>query len=452
MKLIDTKALATDVVTRDVTPATVNTDARAYARLGWFIVLAGVVGFLLWASFAPLDKGVPMQGNVAKEGNRKAVQHLTGGTVDEILVKDGDVVKKGQILVKMNSVQVTAQSDITKVQLLSAMAAEARLMAERDGKSAPDFKEVRERFKGDPQLEENIGMQTQLFNARQSSLRNEMGAFDESVAGLKFQLTSAQAARDSKKEQLVILKEQLDNLRDLAKDGFVARSRLLEMERTYVQTSGGMAEDVGNIGRIQRQMAELSLKRSQRMQDYQKEVRGQLADMQKEGSALGSRLNAESYAVSNAEVRAPVDGVVIGVAVFTRGGVVPAGFKMMDIVPMDDALIVEGHLPVNLVDKVHVGLPVEIMFSAFNTNTTPHIPGTVTKVSADRLMDERTGQPYYTVTAKVTPEGQKLIHSKKLEVRPGMPADLFVKTGERTMMSYILKPLIDRAHTSMSEE
>jgi membrane fusion protein, protease secretion system len=452
MKLIDTKALATDVVAHDVDTATVHTDARAYSRLGWLIVLAGVIGFLLWASFAPLDKGVPMSGNVTKESNRKAIQHVTGGTVQDILVKDGDIVKKGQVLVRMNNVQVKAQSDVSKAQLFMARAMEARLIAERDGKSAPAFPEALKPYKDDPRVQENVALQQQLFTSRQSSLQNELGSLEESVAGLKFQLSGLEASRDSKKEQLAILKEQVENLRDLAKDGYVARARLLEVERSYVQIKGAIAEDIGNIGRIQRQIAEISMRRMQRMQDYQKEVRAQLAEAQREAEALTARLVAENYAVENADVTSPVDGVVMGMNVFTRGGVVGPGFKMMDVVPLDDALVVEGRLPVNLVDKVHVGLPAELIFSAFNTNTTPHIPGSIIKVSADRLVDEHTGQPYYSVLAKVSPEGLKTMQHRRMEVRPGMPVELFVKTGERTMMNYLLKPIFDRAHSSLAEE
>ncbi len=452
MKLIDTKALATDVVAHDVNPETVNTDASAYARLGWFIVLAGVVGFLLWACLAPLDKGVPMSGNVAKETNRKAIQHQFGGTVQDILVKEGDIVKKGQVLVRMNNVQAASQSEVTRAQLIAARATEARLLAEREGKSAIAFPSALAEFKNDPRVQESMSLQSQLLLSRQTSLQNELGAIEESIAGLKSQLAGTQASREAKQEQAQILKEQRDGLVDLAKEGYVARSKLLDTERMVVQVRGSIAEDTGNIGRLQRQIAELSMKRVQRTQDYQKEVRTQLADVQREAEALTSRLKGESYAVENAEVKAPVDGVVMGMNVFTRGGVVQGGFKMMDVVPLEDALVVEGRLPVNLVDKVHVGLPAELIFSAFNSNTTPHIPGKVTKVSADRFVDERNGQPYYTVQAVVSPEGLKMIEHKHLDVRPGMPVELFVKTGERTMMSYLLKPILDRAKTSMTEE
>ena len=452
MELIKSKALATDVITHDVSPLTVNTDAGAYAKLGWIIVLLGVLGFLLWAFLAPLDKGVPMIGAVAKESNRKAVQHLSGGTVDDILVKEGDTVKAGQVLVRMNGVTAGAQADVTRVQYYTARAVEARLVAERDGKASVAFPDALAADKADPLVVQNVSLQTQLFSSRRAALQSELSAIDETIAGIKVQVIGTEASRDSKKEQLAILKEQLGNIRDLAKEGYVARSRLLDLERAYSQTGGALAEDVGNIGRARRQVAELGLKRNQRMQEFQREVRTQLSEVQKEAEALEGRMKAENFVVSNSDVKAPVDGVVMGLNVFTKGGVVPPGHKLMDVVPTGDALVVEGQLPVNLVDKVHPGLPVELIFSAFNANKTPQIPGVVATVSPDRFVDEKSGMPYYRVSAKVTPEGAKLIAQNKMEVRPGMPVNLFVKTGERTMMSYLLKPIFDRAKTSMTEE
>jgi protease secretion system membrane fusion protein len=188
------------------------------------------------------------------------------------------------------------------------------------------------------------------------------------------------------------------------------------------------------------------------MDDYQKEVRTQLAETQKEAGAQGARMQAQQFELANVEVKAPVDGTVVNLAVFTNGGVVAQGFKMMDIVPSDDPLVVEGQLPVNLIDKVHEGLPTELIFSAFNANRTPHIPGVVETVSADRTVDERSGAAFYKVRVKVSPKGAKMIAANHMDIRPGMPVELFVKTGERTMMSYLLKPIFDRAHSSMSED
>jgi len=441
-----------DVLTHDVTPLIVNTDAGAYAKLGWFIVVFGVFGFLIWAAFAPLDKGVPLSGVVAKEGNRKAVQHPTGGIVQDILVKDGDVVKAGQVLVRMNDVQTNSVLQTTVAQYISDRAMEARLLAELSGAKSIPFPHSLDAYKADPRVQENLAVQEQLFSSRRLALQSELGAMDESVAGLKAQAEGLVESRESKKSELGFLREQLDNTRDLAKAGYVPRDHVLEMERTLAAITGSISEDTGNIARARSQVSEQNLHRVQRTQDYQKEVRTQLSEVQKDADALDSRIQGQRFEVSNSEVRAPVDGIVVGTNIFTKGGVVGPGTHMMDIVPSQDALVVEGDLAVNLIDRVHPGLPVELIFSAFNSNKTPHIPGTITQVAADRTVDEKTGRAFYKVRASVTPEGAKLIAAKKLDVVAGMPVELFVKTGERTMMSYLLKPVFDRSKSAMSEE
>lgn len=450
--LVDKKAGATEVISHDVSPLTVNTDAHAYARLGWLIVLLGVGGFFLWAFLAPLDKGVPVSGVVAAEGNRKSIQYLQSGIVDAILVKDGDVVKAGQTLVRMNDVQPRAQVEMANSQLLASRTAEARLLAEREGKSTVAYPDSVLKARSEPAVARAIALQNQLLASRQMSLQSEMSAYSENIAGLKSQLAGLTSSRESHKEQIGMMKEQVENLRDLAKDGYVARSRLLDAERNYAQLIGQLAEDSGNIGHYQRQIAEIGSRRMQRQQEYQKEINTQLAELQRDRDIAETKLRALESDLEHVNVKAPVDGVVVGLNVFTRGGVVQSGFRMMDIVPNDESFVIEAQLAVNLIDKVHVGLPVELIFSAFNVNHTPHIPGVLTQVSADRTTDERTGNSYYKIRAKVSKEGLKMIAEKKLDVQAGMPADMFIKTGERSMMSYLLKPVLDRAKTSMTED
>ena len=452
MKLVKKEQDAAEVITHDATPLEVKTDASAFSRIGWLVVLIGFGGFMLWALLAPLDKGVPLSGTVATESNRQAVQHQAGGTVQELLVRDGDIVKKGQVLVRMNPVVARSQVEITEAAYLSALANVARLTAERTGAKTIKFPEELEKRRSEPRISELMSSQNQLLASRQGSLQNELAGIDASIEGIKMQISGLQQSRDSKKEQVEFLKEQLGGMRDLAKEGYVARNRLLDLERTYAQLGGAISEDIGNIGRSQRQVMELTLRRAQRMQDYQKEVGSQLADFQKELEGQHARLAAQKFELSNVEVRSPADGVVVGLAVFTNGGVVPSGFKMMDIVPSNAPLIVDGQLATNLVDKVHPGLPVELIFSAFNTHKTPHIEGEVLYISADRSIDEKTGAPYYKVHVKVSPEGEKKVAAHKMDIRSGMPVELFVKTGERTMMSYLLKPIMDRAHSALSEE
>jgi protease secretion system membrane fusion protein len=352
----------------------------------------------------------------------------------------------------MNSVVANAAVEMTDSGYLTDLAIEARLTAERDGVHTIKFQPELEQRRKDPRVADIMALQNQLLVSRQGSLKNELAGVDENIAGLKVQIQGLQEARQSKKEQVEFLKEQLSGMRDLAKEGYVARNRLLDLERTYAQLTGSISEDIGNIGRAQRQVAELTLRKAQRVQDYQKEVRTQLTEVQKQAETEQARLQAQKFELANVEVKAPADGTVVGLAVFTPGGVIPPGFKLMDIVPTNDPLVVEGQLPVNLVDRVHPGLKTELQFAAFNTNRTPHIPGEVEQVAADRTVDERTGNAYYKVRVKVTPEGTKLIAQHKLAIRPGMPVSLFVKTGERTMMNYLLKPVFDRAASALSEE
>ena len=385
---------ATDIPFQEMPEPEMNTDETHHARMGWWIVIVGVGGFMLWASLAPLDKGVPLSGTVAVASSRKAIQHPTGGIIEEILVKEGNSVKAGQILITMNATQAKALAEISRVQYFTARAVEARLTAERDGVGSIRFPSEMEDAKDDPRVMSNINLQNQLFVSRRNAIQGE----------------------------LRILKEQLDSLRELTDEGYVARNRMLDIERLYFQQK----------------------------QTYQKEVGTQLAEAQKEAEGLRTRLVSQDFDLANVEVRAPVDGTVVGLSVFTRGGVIAPGFKLMEIVPSEDALVVEGQVPVHLIDKVHTDLKVELIFSAFNQNLTPHVPGIVTHVSADRLIDEVSRLPYYQVKAKVAPEGMKMISN--LQVRPGMPVELFVKTGERTLLNYILKPILDHIKMAMTEE
>lgn len=431
-------------------PDLVKTDETSLARLGWLIVLAGIGGFLLWASIAPLDKGVPLSGSVMVATNRKAVQHQTGGIVDEILVKEGDFVRAGQALVRMNDTQVKAQAEVTRAQLITARAVEARLIAELDNRTDIDFPVFLLTAMDDPRVASVVALQRQLFASRRSVLEHDLAALTENIAGLTVQLQGLESSRASKKQQLVFLKEQIDNLQELANEGFFPRNRVLELERTRAQLTGDISEDDGNIGRIQRQITELTLRRTQRVEEYLQDARQQLTDIQQEAEALSSRLIAQDFELANVWVKAPVDGIVVGINIFTHGGVISPGFRMMDIVPSEDMLIIEGQVPVHLIDKVHAGLDVDLIFTAFNQNKTPHIAGEVTQVSADRLIDEHTGIPYYQLKARVKPESMPLL--SKHQIRAGMPVEIFVKTGERSLINYLLKPILDRLHTSLGED
>ena len=425
-------------------------DDTRYARLGWLLMLGGFLGFLGWAALAPLDKGVAVSGKVMVSGHRKVVQHPSGGIVERIDVRDGDKVVAGQVLIRLKETPLLGQAQSLRSQFYGSLASEARLNAERDGVASVSFPTELTALASEPEVASNLALQRQLFDSRRQALLLDQQGIDESIAGAEAQLRGVRDSQASKVLQRTALTEQLLGLRELAREGYIPRNRLLDSERVYAQVLGSISEDYGRIGQLQRQVLEMRLKIRQLAEEYQKEVRTQLADTRVRTEDLRNRLASAEFELANSQLRAPVAGIVVGLDVFTEGGVIKPGQALMEIVPQGEPLLVEARVPVELADKVHAGLPVELMFSAFSQSTTPRVAGEVTLVSADRQVDERTDEPYYTLRAQVSDAGMAQLAG--LQIRPGMPVEAFVRTGERSMLNYLFKPLLDRTHMALVEE
>ncbi|WP_105456203.1 HlyD family type I secretion periplasmic adaptor subunit [Escherichia coli] len=425
-------------------------DERHYTRLGWLVLGVGGVGFLAWAAFAPLDKGVASSGSVTVSGNRKTVQAPTSGIIKNIMVKDGDNVKAGEVLVQLSQVQAQAQVDSLRDQYYTTLATEGRLLAERDGLGNVTFSSIFAKIKEQPRIAEIIALQTQLFISRRQGLQSEIDGYKQSIDGLRFQLKGLQDSHANKQIQLSSLRKQMNSMKQLATDGYLPRNRYLEIQRQFAEMNCSIDEIVGRIGQLQKQLQESQQRINQRLADYQREVRTQLAQTQMDANELRKKLQMADFDLSNTSITSPVDGTVVGLNIFTQGGVVGVGEHLMDVVPSQAALVVDSRLKVDLIDKVYNGLPVDLMFTAFNQNKTPKIPGTVTFISADRLVDQINGEPYYQMQITVSPEGMKMLRGE--DIKPGMPVVVFVKTGSRSLLSYLFKPILDRAHTSLTEE
>lgn len=421
------------------------------ARYGWWLLIFGFGGFLLWAAFAPLDNGVPMPGVVVVTGNRQAVEHQAGGIISALHVREGDRVSAGQVLVQLDPTRVGAEAESVAIQLATARAKEARLMAERDGLSSPTFPADLE-SSDDPDVKGAIALQRQLFASRRAALKGELNGIAQSVAGQRALIAGLEASIGDKRQQLQAMNEQLGNMRQLAAEGYIPRNRLLETERLRASIQSDISRDLGSIGQARGQAAELQTRLYQRQEAWQQDVRGELADARLEGQSLTAKQDAARFDLRHTEIRAPAAGRVVGLAVHTVGGVVQPGGRLMEIVPDAVPLIVEGHLPVASVDKVHTGLPVDLLFTAFDTSTTPRLLGRVEQVSADRLEDEKNGHPFYRVRIRVGADELARLKSGDQPLRAGMPVDVFVRTGERTLLNYIFKPLIDRLRTAWGDK
>ncbi|TWC34136.1 protease secretion system membrane fusion protein [Pseudomonas sp. SJZ079] len=429
----------------------VDVDDRRPGRWGMWLVLAGFGGFILWAVIAPLDAGIVANATVNVTDNRKIIQHLTGGSVESILVREGDLVKRNQALIELDPTQAIAERGVVSAQYIVVRTVQNRLQAERDGLTEVSFDpDLLARFADDPRLQAAIALQQRLFTTRRNALIGEAGILQENIHGAEEQIRGLRQVQGSRRAQIKFLNEELEGVRSLAAEGYVTRNRMLELERSAADLNAALAQNIADIGRARNQIAELKLRTLQLEQNFQKEVQSQLTDAQKEASALTDRLRSLDYEVTHTVIRSPIDGIVLGLNASTIGGVIQAGSVIMNVVPANEPLQVDAQIPVQAIDKMTPGLPVNITFPAFNHAQTPSIPGRVLTISADRLVDESNKQPYYLAQIEVTPEGMDKLGSNR--IRAGMPATVTIITGERNLMSYLMKPMLDRVDNAFKEQ
>ncbi len=450
MKRADDRALKEAMVPASPGSRSDEQHVTHYVVMGWMVVAVGLLGFLLWATFAPLDKGVASSGTVIVSGQRKTIQAPVSGIIKNILVKEGEAVKANQVLVQLNPLQAQAQVDSLFSQYSIAQATESRLLAELAGLPQIVFSPEQLALQTQPSVAADMALQNQLFASRRLALQSEIDGYRQSINGMRAQLRGLQNSRANKNIQRASLSEQVSQMKPLADEGYLARNRYLEVQRQLAEVNSSIDETAGNIGQLQRQLLESEKKIEQRQASFQQDVRTQLVQTQKEKSDVKTRLDTANFDLRNNAIVSPVDGTVVGLTVFTLGGVVNAGEALMDIVPDSRGLVVDTQLSVNLIDKVYNGLPVDLMFTAFNQNRTPKVPGTVTLISADRLLNKNNNEPYYSMQVTVSPEGMKMLSDRA--IKPGMPVEVFVKTGSRSLLSYLFKPVLDRASTSLTEE
>jgi protease secretion system membrane fusion protein len=358
--------------------------------------------FMVWALFAPIDTGITAQGVVIVSGYRKALQHPTGGVVQEILVKEGQEVQEGDILIRVNPLKAEADLTAAQLQYYNVLATEARLLAERNGSKKITWPAELKEMASDPRVVDAKQAQEKLFVTRYQ----EYGM-----------------ALASRRAQVESLREEAKSNAELAKEGYVSRMQANQVDRTKIE-------------------AEMALSTLQAT--YQKDIDGQLSEVYKNRDALKSRLDAVSYERDLTAIRAPVTGTVVGFKVYTVGGTITPGQLLAEIVPKEAVLMVDAQIPPFLIDKVKLGSQADMRFVSFNVNITPTVPGIVKLIGVDRRPNDTpaTDDDNYLAQIEATPEGMAKLGT--LQVQPGMPVDVVFKTGERTFFSYLLKPLVDK--------
>ncbi len=425
-------------------------DSGRAGRMGLWALAIGFGGFLLWASLAPLDEGVPAAGIVAIDTKRKAVQHLSGGIVKEVLVREGDEVKEGQLLIRLDSAVARANYESVRQRYLGLRAMQGRLLAEQGNLASISFHPDLQAAGSDPLIRQQMQNQEQLFMTRRSLLRSDLQSIEESIQGQEGLLQAYDGMLASRKSQLSLINEELGNLRGLVKEGYAPRNRQLEMERMVADSTTGIADLQGNTIRARRTIGELRQRALSRQQEYRKEVESSLADVSREVLSDNEKLHAVTDDLGRTEIKAPASGQVVSLAIQTVGGVIAPGQKLMDIVPKDASLLLEAHVAPHLIDRVHSELPVDVRFSSFAHSPQLVVDGKVVSISADLLAEPQTNVSYYLARIQVTPEGMKKLGKRQLQ--PGMPVEVIFKTGERSMLTYLLHPLTKRLAASMTEE
>lgn len=417
-------------------------------RLGLAIVALTFGLFGTWAAFAPLDGAVYAPGVVTVQAYRKTVQHPEGGIVKEVLVHDGDIVKRDAPLIVLDNAQLRFEYEMTRSQLIAAEAMEARLKAERDARTAIDFDGVGDLASS--RGEEARQSETQVFNARQGSRQGQISVLRERIGQLNQQIDGLQSMIGAKGQLANSYSGEIGELSDLLKQGYVDKQRLLEQQRKLEMIRAEVADHRSTINRTRLQINETQLQILQIDKDFSAEVAKQLAEVQTRIYDLQEKRSSLEDRLGRIVIRAPDAGMVIGMTVHTVGGVVRPATPLLDIVPSVSELVIEAQVPPVDIDRVAIGKRADIRFGAFNSATTPVIEGEVINVSADRLISEKSGAAYYLTRVRVTEKGARVLGERKL--LPGMPADVLIITGQRTLLQYLMQPARNALSQSMIEE
>ena len=424
----------------------VSSDAGVPLRWARNVMFAGLALLLILALTAPISQGVPTQGFIKVKGSSKTIQHLRGGIVDEVLVRDGNHVIAGQPLVRLNDVQLKAQLGILEAQLTPALAVEARLLAERNSAASVSFPPAL-LARDDSNARDLMRVQARLFAARRGTLVAEETINRESLAALEEQVRGLTAAVNAKREQLRLFRTEYQSLKPIFDEGFVPRTRMFELERAIAGLEGGLSEDISRVARTRTEINEIRARGGLTRNNYSKEVETQLAEIQKQIADANEKRTAYLDDLGRVILRSPVDGVVTGMAISTIGGVVAAGEKMMDIVPSDAGMTVEVQIPTHLIDSVRVGLPVDVNFVALDRTLVPTVTGRLSYVSADRRIDPARAEVSYYI-GRVDMDEVEIVRLGKHIPQLGMPVEVVIKTGERTLAGYIFKPIFARMNVA----
>lgn len=417
------------------------------------MIIAGfVLGlFGLWAGIAPLDSAAIANGSVVLSASRKTIQHLEGGIISEILVKDGDEVVQGQPLIHLNATSANAQQELLLGQFRTAKATELRLLAERDSAEELAFDHPLLKDSDNPALAKLLEGQKKLFETRRNSVSGQSDVLQERIMQYNEQIKGLEAQGLEIEKQSGLISEELNVVAGLVKKGLEQKPRLLALKRQASALDSEAAKNYSAIATIRGSISESQLQIINVQTDYLKEVMTELKDIQQQVSDLQEKIQASGDILERTTITAPQAGKITGLKYHTIGGVITPGAAIMDIVPQDDRLIIEAQVKPQDIDVVHEGLPAKVMLTAYRSRFVPRLEGKVIQVSADRFTNEKTGEPFFLARIEISEKAIEKL-SDKISLYPGMPAEVFITTGESTFLQYLASPIIDSFRHSFKEQ
>lgn len=419
------------------------------AKAGIVVLALFAVIVVAWGAFAPLSGAAIAVGNLQVESRRQSVQHPYGGVVKRLYVKEGDSVVKGQVVLLLSDTEPRSQLDVLMVEDAALKATEARLMAERDGATAATFDVILREHRGSRAAVQAAASEAAVMTARRRQYESETGSLRQRIAQLEEQIRGASARLQGAERQAALIGEELSGARQLAASGFTPRNRVLALERNAAQLEADRGQAIADIARSRQAIGEAEIELAKLDRGRMTDITNELRSTQGKIAELGPKIDAAKDILERTEVTAPASGSVVGLSVFTEGGVIQQGARLLDVVPKDNPLIVEARLQLSDVNEVAVGRSADVRLTGLPRSERPTIRGEIMTVSADRLTDERSGQGYYSIQVRLDPQDVK---GARVDLQAGMPVEVVIPTRARTLVDYLVSPLLDEMTRAFREK
>lgn len=430
----------------------VTDSGRGTLLVGFVTILLFFGGFGTWAALAPLDSAAMAPGIIAVEGNRRTLQHKDGGIIEDLLVEEGQRVDAGQPLIVLDDTELRAQLEVLTGQYVALRALEARLEAEqREDEGITFMPELEAQRASDDRVETLLANQENLFDARMRAFEGQVSVMEQRIVQLGEQISGFRAQEASQSDQLRLVKDEINDVSFLFDQGLSPKSRLLALERNAAALEGQRGELIANIASAQEQINETRLEILQLKRERMTEISDLLRDTQQQLYDVIPRIDATRDKLERTLLRAPISGAVVGLSVFTIGGVIAPGERLLDIVPEDSKLVVDARIQPRDIDQVHAGMGAEVHLTAFNQRSMPIIHGKILRVSADRITPpEAPDQAHYSAMVEIDPA--ELSKLPDISLKPGMPADVMIPLKARTMLDYFIEPITASMDKAFREE